>query len=450
MSTLTKAKDAPTALVAEDHPTTRKLLSTWLKMSGYSVESAANGEQAWRIAQASCPPIVVADWSMPGMSGVDLCRSIRKVHPKHDIFILIATARDNSEDVAVAMEAGANDFVAKPINEQEFIARIHSAAFSLEELRSQAQLADTDPLTGLFNRRFFDIQCQQQIQRSRDFGTPLSCIVIDVDHFKHLNDSFGHAVGDKVLTEVADVLSQETRQSDLICRRGGDEFCVLLAQSSEERAAEVGQRIRCQLAQRLVEVDDESLKQPTIQVTIGVAGRTPIICTAEQLVDAADQVLIKAKNAGRNRVLTQRDLDLTESETLSHRSVQVGLHKALARDIMSHFVAFVHEDQPLLEVHRLVLETSVDCVPVVDRSSKLIGMIGERDLMHAFSTNADMQTPIRSFMSMNVARFHELTPVAEIWECLRRSPMLRVMIVKDEVPTGFVGRRALLKLIHGQ
>ena len=448
MSTVVDIIGDPVALIAEDHPTTLKLMSTWLEMSGYKVAQATDGDEAWYIAQTKCPPIVVTDWSMPGMSGVELCRSIRTIYPRHEVFVLIATARDGSEDIAVAMDAGANDFVAKPISEQEFLARIRSAEFSLKELRSQAELVETDPLTGLFNRRFFDVQCQHQIQRAVEYGLPLSCISLDIDHFKHINDCFGHAVGDKVLVEVADLLRQETRQSDLVCRRGGDEFCVLLAQSSEERATEVAQRIRCQLAQHSIAIENKPGEEVHAQVSIGVAGCTSEIRSAEQLIDLADQVLLKAKASGRNRVLCREELVQGEGALCDQPIPKVQLQGVVAKDIMTIPAVVLSENHLLKDAHRLFMMESVDCAPVVDSCRRLVGIISERDLLHALATGADMKTSVCNFMSSNVARFHEQTPVEQIWECLQRSPMLRVMIVKDDTPTGVVSRSALLGLYH--
>ena len=439
------------ALVAEDHPTTLKLMCAWLEASGYQVECASNGRQAWEVVQAKNPRLVITDWSMPEMSGVELCRSIREVRARHEVYVLIATARDGDEDIAVALDAGASDFVAKPICEHEFLARVRSAEHTLKHLQTQAEMSETDPLTKLFNRRFFDVQCQQQIRRARDFGLPLSCIALDIDYFKHVNDTFGHAVGDQVLIEVALVLREETRQSDIVCRRGGDEFCVLLVQSSEERAFEVAQRIHRQLGQRTITFEEKERHDVNIQVSMGVAGIAPETCTAEDLVDRADKILIQAKNCGRNRVLSRRAVkDGIESRVADCFS-QVRLDGVEARDVMAAPPTPLCEDEALDSALRLLLGAQTDCAPVVDQEARLLGIVSERDLLHALSTGADMETPVGTFMSSNVARFHETTPVREIWECLQRTPMLRVIIVKNDRPTGMIGRRALLGLYetHG-
>ena len=196
----------PEVLVVEDHPTTRKLMSAWLEMSGYCVHQAQDGSEAWESAKRNCPPIVVTDWNMPRMSGLELCRFIREHHGNDRVYVLIATSRDTGDDLSKAMDAGANDFLSKPIREDEFLARIRSAENSLRRLQSKTQLADLDALTGLLNRRAFHERGQKLVDRALNHCQSMACLVLDVDLFKQFNDQFGHAIGDEVLCNVAAAL----------------------------------------------------------------------------------------------------------------------------------------------------------------------------------------------------------------------------------------------------
>ena len=433
----------PSVLVVEDHPTTLKLMSAWLEMSGYHVYQAADGSEAWAAAQENCPSIVVTDWNMPRMSGLELCRCIRSKHPCHQVYVLVATSRDERDDVMAAMDAGANDFLAKPINEDEFLARIRNAEYALKRLKSQAALAETDSLTGLLNRRFFDEQCQREIERARDYSLPLSCIALDIDLFKHVNDEHGHSAGDMVLINVADVIRRESRKNDLACRLGGDEFCLLLPRAKEEEAVHVAERIRQQVGQLRIATDDQFVGAT---VTLGVARRTDEVGDTTDLLDLADKVLLAAKSAGRNRVMSLTDLENRTGSALDNTPRPLELGDTTAREIMTGSIYSLNADQSLREALDLFLQESIDCAPVIDRQSKLVGMVSERDLLTALSTADQWNSRVRDVMTSNVARFEEDTPAAQIWDCLQRSPMLRVVIVNNDSPVGFVGRRALLRL----
>ena len=441
----TPEDDRPVALVVEDQPTTLKLMSAWLEMSGYRVLQATDGCQAWESAQRDCPRIVVTDWNMPRMSGLELCRYIRSKHPCHQVYVLIATAREGQHDMTAAMDAGANDFLAKPVTEHEFVARIRNAENALKLLQSQAELAETDSLTGTRNRRSFEEQCQRETQRADDLSQPLSCIVLDVDLFKQINDTYGHSVGDSILVTVAKILNQESRQHDVVCRLGGDEFCVLLPQTGEDEAVQVAERIRRRIVERPILVEDRSV---TVHATLGVASWSKDVGSPDQLIDLADQALLVAKNAGRNRVMRLGEAASREPIASSGDPTSLALADSIANDIMTSSVISLGEDQPLYEVIELFLKHTVDCAPVVDDRSELVGMVSERDLLNALSVSDGWNLPARTVMTSNVVSFDGQTPATIIWECLLRTPSLRVVIVNDGSPVGLVGRRALLQLIH--
>lgn len=447
MTLATPALERPDVLVVEDHPTTRRLMSTWLEMSGYRVTQATDGSDAWQSAESSCPPIVVTDWNMPELSGLELCRHIREFHDNNQVYVLIATSRDSGDDLTQAMEAGANDFVSKPIQEHEFLARIRGAEMALQRLQSQTKLAEMDPLTGLLNRRTLLAKGQQLLTRSRRDSTRLTCVMLDIDLFKKFNDEQGHAAGDRILIAVARCLEQECREQDLICRMGGDEFCLLLADTDEAEAIEVAERIRNKLAAEPVLLANSSV---TLRVTLGIAPLSHNVDRISSIIDSADRVLLAAKNDGRNRSLSmtalrQRRSDFQADTIGSHPK----LRSTLASDIMNESTVLVFEDQTIRSAIDIIVHSDSDCACVVDRTSKLTGMISERDLLNALATGTVADVRVRTIMNSNFARFHESTQILKIWESLQRTPMLRNVVIDEyQSPVGLVSRRALLKLLR--
>jgi diguanylate cyclase (GGDEF)-like protein len=207
--------------------------------------------------------------------------------------------------VIEAIDAGADDFVVKPIYEESLLARVGQARVALQRFRRFAELAETDPLTGVANRRRFHELCVREIARAARHGAPLSCLLLDIDFFKHFNDTYGHATGDKILRAVGEALLGNVRESDYVCRYGGDEFCVLLSDAGEAEAVAFAERLRA----RVAEVRVPAGKRPVgVQLTAGVALWRLDISTPRQLIDLADEALLAAKRAGRNRVLAYRSI----------------------------------------------------------------------------------------------------------------------------------------------
>ncbi len=160
------------------------------------------------------------------------------------LYVLVVTSREDREDVVQAIDAGADDFLIKPIKESELLARVGQADAALHRFRQYVEIAETDPLTGAVNRRKLDEYCVREIAKASRNGTALSCVLFDLDYFKHLNDSYGHAVGDDALREFASVLRQYMRDRDCVCRYGGDEFCVLLPDRNQHLAYEFAEKVR--------------------------------------------------------------------------------------------------------------------------------------------------------------------------------------------------------------
>lgn len=325
-----------TILVVDDFEDGRLMLGGLLRAAGYpNVIYASSAEEVMRQFAMDSPhpaphgiDLVLLDISMPHVDGIELCRRIKARPALADVPIIMVTAHTDEEVVARAFEAGAIDYISKPIRVVELLARVRSALRLkcemdsrrdrerdllemtrwLEEANASLQrLTTLDPLTGVSNRRRFDALLASEWRRSTRAREPLSIVMIDIDHFKAYNDHFGHPAGDACLRRVAVALRRMVqRSSDELCRYGGEEFAAVLPKTDEQGAMRVGESLRrAVVALRLP--SPPTVETPHVTISVGVAsGIPPRLATASLLLEAADAALYQAKQAGRNRVATQR------------------------------------------------------------------------------------------------------------------------------------------------
>ena len=293
-------------LVVEDEPVMATLLRRYIESQGYSVKLAHDGAEALAMHRETPFEIVVSDWNMPSMDGATLCREFRKIGDSYVYFIL-CSARTERADQAEAFAAGVDDFLTKPVDRADLTTRLFVAqrilAFAkqvnaqkaaLEAMNTQLQrLATTDELTGLANRRYFREQLSRHL--TQDYGTDVSLLLLDLDHFKRVNDQLGHLAGDEVLRQFARLLRNTAEEGEIMARYGGEEFAVLLPGINADEAMRVGERIRRAVEQ--YRWDDLS-----ITVSVGVACQRVGETMEEDLVGRADGALYTAKDLGRNRV----------------------------------------------------------------------------------------------------------------------------------------------------
>lgn len=430
-------------LVAEDDPTTRKLVATWLREAGFQVRQATDGQEALALVEQECPDILITDWQMPRVTGLELCRVVRRQQFPHYLYILFLTAQANPDDVQEALAAGADDFLAKPTDQNELLSRVRQIEWSLKRRQRQVELAETDPLTSLLNQRTFEYHCFRESNRATRYGTPLSCVFLDLDLFKTINDTHGHQVGDSALKAVANVLSRLSRDTDLICRHGGDEFCALLPETDEEGAARWAERVRLAVSKIRVSAGDREVH---VSATIGAAQWRADLDSPQALIDLADQALRTAKHTGRNRV--QRFSTLGNSDLMDVTSNSVDctrLTKVQAGEIMVTPVLCLREDDSLRRAADFFLRIRVNSAPVVDHQGKLVGIVSEQDLLGMAISGKAWDRTVREVMKENVVCYDEDVPAVQIWEFLRRVSFRRVVIVKDQIPTGVISRGSLLR-----
>ncbi len=293
-------------LAAEDNPVFQSMLKTMLTKWGYEAVMARDGNEALGILQGENPPrLAVLDWMMPGMVGVEVCRKIRGASREPYIYLLLLTARTESQDLIEGMDAGADDYLTKPFNAHELRVRIRAGRriLDLQEQLLQArealrEQATHDGLTGLWNRTTILEKLEDELARAAREGHAVSVLMVDLDRFKTVNDTFGHLTGDAVLREAGRRMKAVARRYDSVGRYGGEEFLIVLPGCDASQAALQAERLRTALA---AEAFLTPAGKMNVTCSIGMAcsaGRPP-----NALVREADEALYQAKELGRNRVV---------------------------------------------------------------------------------------------------------------------------------------------------
>jgi len=311
-------------LVVEDDPVSRMLLEITLRKAHHEVVSAKNGQEALACFRDRFFPIVFTDWMMPEMDGLELCRKIRETVTEGYVFIFLLTARDSREDMVAGLEAGADDYLTKPFDQAELFARLKTAVriLNLEKSLKEANeairvLSITDVLTGCYNRTFMDQHLSSELLRSVRYGHAISVVMADIDHFKMINDTYGHQAGDHALKAFVETIGTGIRSGvDWIARYGGEEFLLVLPETTVDSAQVLAERLRSAIADRVVSYHGKEIR---MTASFGVTGfregqqKTETHdLSHETLIRIADQCLYQAKQVGRNQVIA-RPLNLSES-----------------------------------------------------------------------------------------------------------------------------------------
>lgn len=298
-------------LIVEDDIVTRKLLAKKLVEAGYAVDMVENGVKAIEKLNRTFFPIVISDWMMPELDGLGLCQAIRKREWNGYVFIILLTAKNAKDDIVSGLEAGADDYLTKPFHHAELIARINSGVriVNLEQsLRSANEeirlLSIIDPLTGCFNRSYLSERLPQELTRARRYRRPLSLIICDIDHFKNINDNYGHQAGDEVLKEFATrIMSSIRDQVDWIVRYGGEEFLIILPETDVEGTQILAERLREKITEKTINAGRHAISiTASFGSTCLQSGSQGELYTQESIIRTADALMYEAKESGRNRV----------------------------------------------------------------------------------------------------------------------------------------------------
>lgn len=300
-------------LVADDDSVSRLMVRAVVEGLGHDCVTAGDGEQAWQLVCDVDPDVVVSDWLMPGLDGLELCRRIRERNDGGYTYIVLVTSRVERDHVRAGMDAGADGYLTKPFDPFDLEAslisaeRVTSLHCELQQYRTElARLACTDPLTQLRNRLVLDDDLATLHAQSRRYGRSYCVAMCDIDWFKPYNDTFGHQAGDDALRQVSAVLSGQVRETDTVYRFGGEEFLVALPDQASDAAAVAAERMRASVED--LGLPHGSTEFGVVTVSVGIAQVEPDRDrSAEDVLRRADAALYRAKAAGRNRVVQAED-----------------------------------------------------------------------------------------------------------------------------------------------
>jgi diguanylate cyclase (GGDEF)-like protein len=318
-------------LIVDDDEEARDYLVAVVQEAGYRTRTAASGEEALMLLESEFCPIMITDRNMPGMDGLTLCRRARQINYSGYLYIFLLTAHNTAEDIVNGLNAGADDYLGKRnISAAELVARLGNAKriVGLEQalrraLDQKRQMANTDVLTGAYSRRYLERQLSLELERSRRFSHPLTVLLVDIDHFKRINDRYGHAVGDEVLRATYRRMRELLpRACDWIGRYGGEEFLVTLLDTDLRGAEVVAQRLVSGVAQSAI---DTSSGPIAVTISVGAADVSQMMSNQlsfKGLLQIADECLYASKRSGRNRYTMRMEKDSPIAQPMDLREAR--------------------------------------------------------------------------------------------------------------------------------
>jgi two-component system, cell cycle response regulator len=425
-------------LLVDDDPAMLRILSKWMANAEFSVRIADSIEQAKKMIQLECPDVVLVDAEMPE-NGLNLVTWLRKQTLPHYVYAVISTTRCGKQDIVAAFTVGADDFLKKPLDKDEIMARLLSARRVIQLEHNLQALSRNDPLTGLMHRTAFVAQLEMEWARASRFPIPMSNVFIDLDHFRKIDSHYGHAVGDAVLCQLAEMIRQFTRSSDAACRFNGDTLSVLLTETNEQGAFLWAERMRQHLeATPYLLPTGESIP---LTASFGVAQRCENTLNARQLIDFSQQAVKMAKQTGKNRVIAHGSL--YGEQTLSS-SVKEVFAPLVALQIMSAAVPELHTTDTIEHALRFFLRFHLHEAPVVNRENIFQGWVTEQDLMSATLEPNWREDTIARYLHTNGITFEENTAALDVYNHFCQCDQRSVVVVRENQPVGIIYRHTLL------
>jgi diguanylate cyclase (GGDEF)-like protein len=293
--------ESMTILIVDDTEANIKILQRALADVGYNISVAFNGQMALDLIPKVKPDLILLDVMMPGINGYEVCKRLKEDEELKNIPVIFITAKGETEDVVEGFDLGAVDFIMKPFKLNEVCARVHTHLTLSAALKKLIQDSETDPLTGLYNRRTFLKRIENEAVRFKRNQKPFSILFGDIDFFKKINDTYGHAAGDAILVNISNILNTEKREIDQVARWGGEEFLILLPETDITGAVQHGNKIR-----ELISAKPFIYEEQEIQITMSFGvSKYDGDNTIDRTIDLADKRLYLAKESGRNKVVSE-------------------------------------------------------------------------------------------------------------------------------------------------
>jgi diguanylate cyclase (GGDEF)-like protein len=433
----------------EDDDGDALLVERALARSEFQTQRAPDRQSALQQLTDGVFDAALLDLSLPDSFGLEGVEAILEKFP--DLPLVVVTGQSDSVLALAALQRGAQDYLVKSDWTPSLLVRTLRYAIQRQQLHVDkqrlvaelAQQARQDPLTGLLNRRSLLEELAHEWSRSSR-GNPLACAMLDVDFFKKVNDTWGHAAGDAVLRTIAELVLRDCRATDVVGRYGGEEFCVLLADTTEECALLWAERTRRRIAETPIEVNGQTI---VVTASFGVAERREMTATAEELIEQADQALRLAKQLGRDRVLRSGCLSRTDRAVPLSQSL---FAQAPASEMLSPVVATLPPTALLDEAAEHLLGCRVDCLPVVDEAGLLLGTISEVELAAALTVERNWCQTVGSVMTRKPPCFEAWVDASLIRDFLARSGARHAIIVEGQRPIGTVSQLGILRWLAWQ
>jgi diguanylate cyclase (GGDEF)-like protein len=410
----------------------------------YEVDSAFQGRDAVTLVEKSLAegrPYAVAfvDIRMPpGWDGIMTVRRIWEIDP--EILVVLCSAYSDYAWDDIVRELGRTDrflILRKPFDNVE----VRQFAAALTE---RWVIARADVLTGLLNRRSFEEHLRREWAYSLRENRPLACVLIDLDYFKNINDQHGHAAGDEALIAFARLLTKQTRPGDIVCRYGGEEFCVLLPNTDEPTAYSWAEQLRQTVASTPLHLADREVR---VTASFGIATRSHTIFRQEDLIHRADDSLRAAKLAGRNRVVSWAEVNRDDDSPKLQRYAAI-FEGLTARDIMTAPITCLPCEMTIGDAAELFLRQQISSTPVVNPDGTLVGIVSEKDIMEGLGHADGWNATLGAIMTPRVIQYEPDTKAELIFEFLSRVQLHRVVIVEEGRPVGLVSRGSFLRWIQ--
>lgn len=427
-------------IVSDDRPLLRHV-STFLDDFGYRAIQAAGQEQGRAALEGELPDLLIVDSELVPQGGAAWCAAVRSGKQTRYIYTLLAIRGGAPRDLVQAIEAGADDFLQKPVNHGEVLARLRTGARVLEYERRVNRRRSRDSITGLLSESAFYDRVRHELALTNGKPRQLACVMIDLDFFHRFRREHGRAVGDRVLNTVGEACAELAGRPAAAARLAYDRFCVLLPDTSVEKAVKWAERARAKLAELEIPHEEGSLR---ITASLGVVGCQATSEEAETVVQRAGEALAAAKQSGRNCVARHGEFD-GEAESWADLAQPGKLfERTTVRDVMTPCTVRVHPDETVGQAVALFRQTRMEAIPVVDAEDHLVGLVTHENLRQQ---SAPGQT-IAQVMTSKVPQFEESTRFSSLMDFFAQQNEPLTLIVRGQRPTGFVTRNSLRALIE--